>query len=533
VGVLLLSTTASADPGGTAIGPNGGVAPYVLPVADGVSTTSLLTVNSATASNGFRMVGIPDGLGAFRDGRDATVYMNHEIGATRTTPPVVQGIPRAHGQRGAFVSELEIDRRTLEVEAGKDLINGEGNTPIQYYDYPAGRFAAAPVAPAGAAPFTHGPELLRFCSGYLVPEGDLYNKKTGYGYEGSLWMANEEAGDESRLFGVEANGQAWQLPRTGLFSWENTIVVPTKNDTTLLIGLEDGPLDGSQLWVYIGTKQDFGNPVERAGLTNGSVYVVDTIDEAVSNDAQFRAAFGKDNPVRVSFGGGEFIDWSKNGVIQNTEAKAKGLSLARIEDGTFNPDDPDEFYFLTTGGGDTTPNPDEPTIARNGGGLWKLTFDDASRPRLGASLELVLNGTEAPFLSAPDNMTIDDDGNLLIQEDPGGSDHVARIVSYRISDGALGLVAEFDRALFGVTNPAGTTPDTRAVLTTDEESSGIIPTDKLFGRDTFLFDAQVHTAKNLPLGTGPGTVEEYVENGQLLLLEVDDWDAVYASDEDY
>ena len=118
-------------------------------------------------------------------------------------------------------------------------------------------------------------------------------------------------------------------------------------------------------------------------------------------------------------------------------------------------------------------------------------------------------------------------GNLLIQEDPGGNDHVARIVAYRIADGALGVVARFDEGLFGVTNPAGTTPDARAVLTTDEESSGIVDTADLFGKGTFLFDAQVHTKKNLPAGTGPGTVEELVENGQLLLLKVTDWKAVY------
>jgi hypothetical protein len=69
--------------------------------------------------------------------------------------------------------------------------------------------------------------------------------------------------------------------------------------------------------------------------------------------------------------------------------------------------------------------------------------------------------------------------------------------------------------------------DTRAVLTTDEESSGIIDGHGLFGKGTFLFDAQVHAKKNLPVGTGPGTVEELVENGQLLLLKVEDWSQVY------
>jgi len=127
-------------------------------------------------------------------------------------------------------------------------------------------------------------------------------------------------------------------------------------------------------------------------------------------------------------------------------------------------------------------------------------------------------------------VTIDDEHNLLIQEDPGGNDHIARIIAYNIKTGERGVLAQFDPALFGVTNPAGTTPDERARLTTDEESSSIIATDELFGDDTYLFDAQVHSSKGLPPGTGPGTVEELVENGQLLSMQVDDWPGVYTID---
>jgi len=37
----------------------------------------------------------------------------------------------------------------------------------------------------------------------------------------------------------------------------------------------------------------------------------------------------------------------------------------------------------------------------------------------------------------------------------------------------------------------------------------------------------VHSAKGLIAGSGPGTVEELVENGQLLLMKVRNWAAVY------
>src|SRR5688500_4212139 len=70
---------------GTGIGPSTTTDPYVIPVADGVKTSSLLTVRNegdpGEASNGYEMVGIPDGLGAYDGprGRDFTLLMNHEL----------------------------------------------------------------------------------------------------------------------------------------------------------------------------------------------------------------------------------------------------------------------------------------------------------------------------------------------------------------------------------------------------------------------------------------------------------------------
>jgi hypothetical protein len=155
-----------------------------------------------------------------------------------------------------------------------------------------------------------------------------------------------------------------------------------------------------------------------------------------------------------------------------------------------------------------------------------LRFADVDRPELGGTLELLLDGSESIGFNKPDNMTIDRKGNLLIQEDPGNNVHLSRIVAYRIDDGALGVVAQFDPARFSRDAAIANPPE---FLTLDEESSGIVTTHQQFGSGTFLFDAQVHTTKNLPPGTGPGTVQEFVENGQLLLLRVKHWRDVYGS----
>jgi len=494
--VPLAATGAAATPTDTGTGPSTETAPYVLPLAAGVDITSLLTVaDGGSASNGYEMVGIPDGLGAFaRNNGKVATFMNHEL-------PATSGIVRKHGQTGAFVSRLVLKPNSNEIVRGADLID----PGVQYWDYLQGSYEDMPnlagvqadgdVFPAYLAAFG------RFCSGDLTAPGQLYNPTSGRGYDGQVYFANEEVGDEGRAFGVTTRGKAYQLPRLGLFSWENTLAAYNQTDTTMVMGNEDAST--GQMWVYSGTKTFFGQPMARAGLTNGADFVIDLLDEAVDSDAAYRAAYGKGSPQPFDL---SEVDWDQSGADQNAEALVEGLTLNRIEDGEFDPNNPNDYYFLTTAG--------SPQGTRDGGGLWLASFTDIEQPELGGTLTLLLDGTESINLASPDNMTIDQHGNLLIQEDPGGSDILARIVAYRIADGATGAVAEFDPALFA---PGGS-----GFLTNNEESSGIVDTEDLLGPGSFLFDAQVHVAP-------PENPLEYVERGQFLRLQVSDWSAIYGS----
>ena len=486
----IAASPAFAAPPSTATGPSTTTAPYVLPVPDDVKITSLLTVGDAgAASNGYELVGIPDGIGLSRHDGKVIVYLNQELRDA-------QGIVRRHGATGAFVSRWVIDPKTLEVRAGSDLID----PGVRFWDYPNGTYvtAGARFADLAAQDATFG----RFCSGTLSDPGLFWDAHSGRGYRGQIYFANEEDGDNGRTFAVTADGHAVALPRQGLFSYENTIPAHNHGKTTVVMGDEDGPGDGSQLRVYVGTKQSSGNAVTKAGLTNGLSYIIDAANAVVTDDAGWRATYGKGVAGDVTLVN---VPWSLPGALQNTLAKTAGLSLNRIEDGTFDPRHPNDFYFVTTEGGQTSGTGLD---GRDGGGLWRLRFKDVDRPFAGATLTLLLDGSESlggtePKFNKPDNLGIDRHGNLLIQEDPGGNNHVARIIAYRLKDGALGVVARFDEARFSPASSAS--PD---FLTIDEESSGIVDGEATFGQGTFVFDAQVHTANGLPAGAGPGTVKQ-------------------------
>ncbi len=108
-------------------GPTSSQTPYIVPSAAGWEVISLLTVGDTAKEVQYRMVGIPDGLGALAGKYDAdsgdyvadkafmTVFMNHELGGG-------SGAIQAHGQKGAFVSHWTVHLNTLQVRTGEDLI---------------------------------------------------------------------------------------------------------------------------------------------------------------------------------------------------------------------------------------------------------------------------------------------------------------------------------------------------------------------------------------------------------------------------
>jgi len=481
---------------------------------------------------GKTIAGVPDGMGAYAN-KDGTISVlsNHEIALTNTTltsDDFSVRTTRAFGGTGAFVTKFTVKPSTMQVTKVEEAIK-----KINWYNYENGKYQSTPQGPA-AAPDTdsynalnHSENLNRLCSAYLAPAGALVSGKKGW--KTPLFFTGEEGGDESRVFVLDPlTSVAYQAPRLGLAAWENAVVVSNTGDDTVVFGTEDGEdgigsasvspatassadlAKGSQVFLYRGSKTSTGTFMDRAGLNNGYLSVM-KIAGAV-DETQFRTLYPiKGTKVAVTF---NEINWAADGETQNIQARLKGTSLGSPEDLAVNPENKNEVYFVTKSSGVPTTGVSAPASqtaskkadasanARDGGGLWKLTFENIARPQDGATIELVLDGSETPNLYMIDNIDFDSTGRyIMIQEDAGRNNHLSRVVAYDTVLRKLAVVAQFVNTYFDPAIPA-------TYMTNDEESSGIINVTKLLFDlstsdlgETFLLNAQVHPASRVLGGT--------------------------------
>ena len=469
----LLASTSLAVPfeAPTATGPSSSQSPYLLPTATSARSTSLLTVGDTVPLDGgapgslYPMVGIPDGLGAFDNGNGTvTLLMNHEL-------PAGEGAVRGYGGTGAFVAQYTIDKGSLAVLRGSDLVTS-----------PAGFHVSGPT------------DLTRLCSADLPATSAFYNAATGNGYNGNIFMNGEEVSGGRPLAWVVAEKAVYEVPKIGNFAHENSLANPSSGDRTLVLGTEDAT--GGRLWAYVGDKQSTGSAIDKAGLTNGQNYVI-KVNGVASEDRTGNIGLSKSLPG--SGAGAQFtLDADTSG----------GTGFLRPEDGAWDTKNPNRFYFVTTDRFDQTKDGVGSQIGRSR--LWAVTFDSLADPTAGGKIELLLDGTEPQQMF--DNITVDQDGRIYLQEDVGGNAHNGKIWLYDPTDGSLKQIFQHNPTRFGDLNMAATPP-----FTTDEESSGILDVTSLFrdaswysGGKVLFADVQAH----YPL---PGAL---VEGGQLLLLQV-------------
>jgi hypothetical protein len=456
-------------------GPSSSQSPYLVRAVPGIVTTSVLTTGDSVG--GYRMAGIPDGLGAFDNGNGTfTVLMNHEIAANL-------GVVRAHGAKGAFVSKWVVDASTLQVLQGEDLIkkvfrwNG-----TQWEQIPSGDPALA---------------LGRLCSADLPDPSALFDAASGLGSRERIFMDGEEVGDEGRAFGTVVTGPdagtAYNLGALGRFSWENSLAKPNAGVTTVVAGLDDST--PGQVYFYVGSKKATGNEVEKAGLTGGTLYGL-KIDGVASETNDTVLPGGSARFSLVPLGDVTNLTGAQ---LQAATVAAGASNMNRPEDGSWDPSNARNFYFNTT-------------AAFNGiSRIWQLRFDSPADVLAGGVATIAV--TSPPFdpakanqdQSGPrmlDNMTVNTRGQVISLEDVGNNAYLGGVYQYDPSTGGLARIAEHDPARFAVGGSA--------FITQDEESSGVIPAPFL-GSGKYLIDVQNHRASADP---------ELVEGGQLLVLQI-------------
>jgi hypothetical protein len=457
--LLAIVPVAIADPGSTA-GPSSSADPYIVRSEPGVVLKSILTVGDSVPKAGggtYRMAGIPDGLGAFDNGDGTfTLLMNHEL-------PNTSGVARAHGGTGAFVSKWIIEKDDLSVVSGQDLIQ-----QVNLWNGSA-------FAPTANVTFN------RFCSADLAAKSAFSNVATGKGYDGRLYLNGEETAG-GRGFAHALNGQSWELPWIGKMAFENSLANWGTGDRTVVVSQDDQGGDRGQLYVYAGDKKSAGSPVEKAGLTGGTLYGIKV------NGFPLEPAAGIPDGTRFStysFGDAS----AKSGSALETESNANAVThFQRPEDGAWDAHNPNVYYFVSTD--------QYPGVSR----LWRLTFDNAAHPELGGTIDMLLSGTEGQQML--DNIGINDGGQIVAQEDIGNQPALGKVWLYDIAGDTLTQIAEHDPALF--------TPGSPSFLTQDEESSGVIDVSDILGQGWYLLAVQAHYAL-------PG---ELVEGGQLLALHI-------------
>ena len=467
-----------------------------------VSTLDLVPTTGALATP-FEIAGILDGLGAYDNGNGTvTVLASHEINTA-------QGVVRRHGARGTFVTELILDKNTLQVISAQDLIH---TFVLDGVD----RNAANNNAIA----------LGRFCSSDLPAVSAFFNPATGLGTQDRVFMCGEEFTPTSQAVAAVATGaekgRAYILPAFNLAtngsgvnargSWENLLANPLPQDLTVVVSTNDGGtgIMNGTVNVYVGQKQANGNVVERAGLMNGQNYILGV----VGNPAEIVNTTTRQTNIT-------------SGTRFTLNLNAAGTTFSRPEDGAWDPLNPTDFYFVTTDRLDTATNTGtNQTVGASGPAnqagrsrLWRLRFDDITKPLLGGVIDLLIDGSKnGQKVNMLDNMCVGGDGMVYLTEDPGNSTYLGKTWAYDPATDTMVGLTKFDSARWGDLAVNGGTPGATLPHSNDKEISGIIDVTSMFphadDERVLLFDIQDHSSNPAVASASS------VEGGQLLLMRV-------------
>lgn len=414
--------------------------PYLQVISPSNSTVKSLITFNDILPNGYIFPRLPDGLASIHN-RDGfiDIFVNHELALDKVN-------------EYAKVSKLTVDENG-RIISGELIEDGSGK-----YE--------------------------RFCSATIFMEN---------GFKNPLFVTNEEIEEGIVVAYDTVTKNKTEMPWLGKFSHENTILVPNKNNKTIVLTTEDGDPNHSQLYMFISDNPtNFLNGI-------GKLYVLIGENNITSfQDLQKGIIYnGHFQPVTWNWMTQNSTDLEKE--VQNLNA----LDFMRLEDTDYNKVDNSVIYITDTGS-------DEFGERYKDGRLYQFEIIEPSLNQANntnvtnnnnnyykVKISILLDGGDGgDDLRNPDNIATSKK-SIMIQEDlndyniiDGGVN--ARVLKYDLTSHNLDPVAIVDQSS-DVSHPkAG-----------EWESSGIIEVFDIFGKGYWLLDIQAHT-----LGEG----------GQLLLM---------------
>ena len=254
--------------------------------------------------------------------------------------------------------------------------------------------------------------------------------------------------------------------------------------------------------------------LNRNGLDNGQLFVLAPVNPA----QRLEPSFGdEDGAIAVKWVLVPNEDSTTETQLEAASDAAGAINFARPEDGAFNKENRNQFFFVTTGG-----------LAGGNelGRLYTLNID-RNDPTDQGTLRVVYEADEVIAAGgdtaiSPDNIDTSED-YLMINEDGtvesrlvmGAKNRDGSIWRFRIRDNSIGVQASSARRIAELDPPGQAGGGT--VGPGIWETSGITDTSRVFGDGTWIFDVQAH-----PPTIAPGV--NTWEDGQLLMLFEDDED---------
>jgi hypothetical protein len=265
---------------------------YLVAMEAGVVVDPILSTGDIVG--GYQMSGIPDGLGAYKDGKKRFhVVMNHELG--QTFPGVPPGVD-------ARISKVTLNRETHGVLAATYLFNG-----------------------------SEGFE--RFCSSTLQ-----VIKRTPYYFTGEEAI---EAGHDGSSIVMNANtGQWWETEHFGHLNHENVVPV-MRLSKFMVVTTDDDFRVGQAAYLYAYIADTFADAVS-GDPAHGSLYVWRANDAAKTDLVKGETVEGRFVPISQ-------VENANSTTLKEAAAARDAFRFARLEDAAVARQQAGRLYFVDTG----------------------------------------------------------------------------------------------------------------------------------------------------------------------------------------